>query len=156
MSLRRPELKLGPKPPVGGNAASVRSKQARNSFPRPQPDGRSFVTLRQPVYKGVSLRTLSAAACSTSLTACRRSSVGTVSSITMYHMGVVSSETHAVCRFFHTCVQFVLGLRCALLISRDSLVAAAIICRVHSPFGSPERFLIRRGFYASHVQRVKL
>jgi len=61
MSLWRPELKLVPETPVGGNTAQVCSKQPRNSFPCPQPDGRSFVTFHQPVYDAVSSLTVSAA-----------------------------------------------------------------------------------------------
>jgi len=130
MSLCRPELKTGPKTLVGGNAARVLNKQPRNSCPRSQADDRSFIAFRQQVCKGISFLTVTAAACSTSLVACNRSLVGTISCITMYHMDVVSSETQAMCRFFRTCVQFVSGLRCASLISRDSLAVAAIICRV--------------------------
>ena len=60
MSLWRPELKLGPETPVYGKAAQVHSKQPPNSLPRPQPDGRSFIIFRQPVYEGFSCLTVSA------------------------------------------------------------------------------------------------
>ena len=62
MSLWWPELEMGPQTPVG-NAARVRSKHLRNSFPCPQPDGRSIVTFRQTLCEGegVSPFTVSAA-----------------------------------------------------------------------------------------------
>jgi len=59
MSLLRPELEHPTL--VGGNAARILSYNLHNSFPCPQPDGRSFVAFRQPVYGGVSPSTVSAA-----------------------------------------------------------------------------------------------
>lgn len=65
-----------------------------------------------------------------SLMACRCLLVGAILCITMCQMDVVSSDTQAVCRLFHPCVQFVSGLRCDNLISLDSFAVATIVCRV--------------------------
>ena len=67
---------------------------------------------------------------STSLTTCRRLLVGIISCTTMYHMNAISSDTQAVCRFFHTCVHCVSGCSCFIPISRNSLLAAAIVYKV--------------------------
>ena len=67
---------------------------------------------------------------STSLKTCRRSLVGTISCTTVYHMDAISSDTQAACRFFHAYIHCVSGCSCFILIFRDSLVAAAIVCRV--------------------------
>ena len=67
---------------------------------------------------------------STSLMTCRRSLVTNVSCTMMYHMDAISFDTHAVCRFICTCIHFVSVCICFILISRDFLVAAAIVCGV--------------------------
>jgi len=66
---------------------------------------------------------------STSLMTCSRSLVGTVSCNTMYHMDVISSDTQTVRRFFHTYINCVSACIC-FIIYLDSLVTAAIVCRV--------------------------
>ena len=67
---------------------------------------------------------------STSSMAYRRSFVSTISCNTMYHMDAISSDTQSVCRFFHTCNHCVSRCSCFILICRDSLGAASIVCRV--------------------------
>jgi hypothetical protein len=67
---------------------------------------------------------------STSRMVCKRSLVGIIICTTMYHVDTVSSDTNAVCMFFHTCFPFVSRLRCITPIVLDSLAAFAIICRV--------------------------
>ena len=68
---------------------------------------------------------------STSLMAYRRSMVGTcISCTTVNHIDLVSSAIQALCKFFHTCFQFVSGCRCVILIPRDSFASDAIIYRV--------------------------
>ena len=157
MSLWRPELKSGPKTPVGGNAARVLSKQPRNPWPRPQPHGRPFVVFRQPVYMSVSPLTVTAATCPTNLVACSRSLVGTISCITMYRMDVVSSETQALCRFLDTCVQFVSGFRCPFLMSRDSLSLPPLYAGYYTLAGwKSGAFRHSQGVLVSHVQRISL
>jgi hypothetical protein len=67
----------------------------------------------------------------TSLMAYRHSLVGTcIACTTVYHIDLVSSAIQALCKFFHTCFQFVSGYRCVILIPRDSFASAAIMYRV--------------------------
>ena len=117
-----------------GQSAGMRRGSVRSIcsifYPSPQPVDRSFVAFHQPVCEGVRLPQCLQRSETTSLMKCRRSLVGTLSCTTMYHMDAISFDTQAVCRFFHTCIHCVSGCSWFILISRDSLIDAAIICRV--------------------------
>jgi hypothetical protein len=132
MSLWRLELKLGSETPVGWNVAWVHPKNPRDSFLCPLPDGCSSLAFCQPMSECMQRVQRSDPA---SRIACRRSLVGMMSCTTTYQFDLVSSGTQAVCRFFHTCLQFVTGLSRVILISGASFAALAIICSVPYTFG---------------------
>jgi hypothetical protein len=61
---------------------------------------------------------------------CKRSFVGRMSCMTVYHTGFASSEDHVVCGVFHTLAQSVVGWIFVTRMSLGRFPTVDIVCKV--------------------------